>query len=145
MKSALSIIAACLVILLLPATLYAINDFRMTDYEEGHNITTEAAETTASVQLSQKLFNDDTSLVSASSNCTQDAPIPSSFVPATDILTITGLAEDTSRLLTLTYKIDALEDYMGAGIGARVWPIFLVLGVIGLVVSAVYSAMRHGE
>lgn len=145
MKSALLVIAACLIILLLPATVAAINDFRMTDYEAGYMVTTGGGETSADVELSQELFNDDTSLVSVSSNSTNDAPIPSTYVDATDTLTIIGLNQSTTRLLTLTYSINALEDYVGAGIASRVWPIFLVLGVIGLIVGAVYNATKHGE
>lgn len=145
MRPALLVIAAVIIVLLLPASIVALNEFRMTDYEEPHNITTGAGETTANVSLSQELFNDDTALVSLSSNNTSDAPIPYLYTSATRYLLITGLVEDDTRQVTVTYKIDNLTDYVGAGVAAKVWPVFLILGIIGIVAAGVYSATRRGE
>ncbi len=145
MKSVLLLIGAGIIILLLPAILTGVNDFRMTDYEEPHVATTGGAVTTADITLSQSLFGDHTYNASISSNITADAPIPSSYASATKILTVSGLQASQTRRLTITYKIDSLEDYYGAGIGARAWPIMLVLGVIGVIVGAVYNATRHGD
>ena len=144
MKSATMIIGAIIIILLLAATLTAINSFRMADYEEPHNVTT-TGNTTADIVLSQSLFNSETYNVAVSSNLTDDAPVPSSYVSATKTLTVSGLKTNDSRRLTITYKIDSLDDYYAVGIAARVWPILLGLGVIGLIVGAVYNAMKHGD
>jgi len=145
MKSALLLISALMVILLLPAGLTAINDFRMTDHTELHVVTTVAPDTTGDVTLTQDLFN--TSVVNAevSSNNTLDAPLAQSYASATNVLTVAGLQTDAIRTLTIVYKIDALSDYFGAQIGTKVWPLFLILGVIGLIVAAVYNATKRGE
>lgn len=145
MKSVLLIIGAVIVIILLPATLTSIDDFRAKDQIATYNVDTGGGVTTATVTLVEDLFNDLTANVTISSNSTDDAPIASSYSSTTNVLTVSGLIASESRQLTVTYKIDALADYFGAGTGARVWPLMLVLGVIGIVVGAVYNATKHGE
>ena len=145
MKPVTLLLGAVVIILMMAAVLTAVNDFRMTEYEESHVATTGGAETTYDVTLSQELFSDETYNAVVTSNVTADAPIPSSYASATQILTVTGLEASETRLLTITYQIDSLEDYFGASLGARVWPLMLVLGVIGVIVGAVYNATRHGE
>lgn len=145
MKSVLLIIGAVIIIILLPATLTSINNFRSADYEEPHDVTTTNPDTTADITLSQTLFNGKTYNVVVTSNITADAPIPSAYVSATKVLTVSGLETDATRRLTVAYKIDGLEDYVGASLGAQVWPLMLALGVIGIIVGAVYTATRHGD
>lgn len=144
MKPVTLLLGAVVIILMMAAVLTAVDNFRMTEYEESHIVTT-ANVTTAPVTLSQELFSDETYNAGVTSNVTADAPIPSSYVSSTQVLTVSGLAVSETRLLTITYQIDALEDYFGASLGARVWPLMLVLGVIGVIVGAVYNATRHGE
>lgn len=145
MKTAALMIGAIIVSLLLPATVTAIDDFRLTDQVDLFNSATGGGETTVDVTLSQELFGDETRNASVSSNLTTDAPIASSYVSGTQVLTVSGLIASESHRLTVTYKIDALEDYWGAGTATRVWPIMLVLGVLGIIVGAVYNATRGRE
>lgn len=145
MKAATSIIAAGIIILLLPAMILAIDQFRLVDQEDPFNETTGGAETSVTVTLSQDLFNDETSNASVSSNVTDDAPIASEYNSTTNVLTITGLEADTSHYLTVTYSIDRLGDYFGAAAGARVVPVLLILGVLCIVGGAGYQVFRRGE
>lgn len=144
MKSATQIIVACLIILMLPAVILAINMFRMTDQTDPFNVTTGGAVTTADVTLSQSLFDDATYNVVVTSNNTADAPIASTYTSATKLLHVTGLNAEDYRQLSVVYKIDALSSYYAAGVGTKIWPIFLVLGTIGLIIGAVYTAMKSG-
>ncbi len=144
MKSGLLLLLAVIIILLLPASLTAINDFRMQDYTASYLITTTNV-TTASATLTQFLYNDSVANVSFSSNNTADVPLALSYVPSSKVLSLDGLELAKTRALAITYKIDSLTDYTGASVAVRVWPIFLVLGVIGLIAGAVYNAMRGGD
>lgn len=145
MKTAALMIGAILVILLMPATLLSIDDFRMADFQNEYNVATGAGENTTSVTLSQELYGDETRNAIVTSNVTADAPIASSYTSSSRALLVTGLAASESRRLTVDYQIDALEDYWGAGLGSRVWPLFLILGVLGIVAGAVYNATRKGD
>lgn len=143
MKTAALLIAAVIVILLMPATLISIDAFRLTDQEDEYNVTTAAGVTAYNATLSQELFGDNTALASVSSNLTTDAPIASSY--DNQVLNVTGLTADASRRLTITYSRDNLGDYWGMGTVARVWPLMLGFGVLGIVVAGVYNATRRGE
>ncbi len=145
MKSVLLVISACIVILFLPAILDSVNSFRSTDYDVEYDATTSANVTSADIVLSQELFDENTAFVTVTSNLTLDAPVPSSYDEATQTLTIDGLEANESRRLSLTYKIPSLDTYTGADVGAKIWPLMLVLGVIGIIAGAVYNAVRHGE
>jgi len=145
MKSALLVISAIVIVLLLPSTMWAINEFRSKDHAEPHIVDTGVGETDADVVLSQELFGNQTSNVTIVSDNALDAPIPATYTENTRTLNVTGLNADDTRTLDITYKIDALVDYVGAGIAARVWPVFIILGIIGLVAAGIYSATRRGE
>ncbi len=144
MKPVLLLIGAVIIILLMPAMLLSINSFRMADQEDEYIIPLTSPDVSAVITLSQGLFDDATYNVSLSSNVTADAPIASGYVATTKALTVTGLETDTTRRLTVDYKIAALDSYWGADTGAKTWPMFLILGVLGIIVGAVYTATRHG-
>ena len=133
-------IGAIMIILLMGAAMTGIRDFRSSEYTELHNVTTAANVTTDSVILTQDLFNDETSNVTISSNITADAPVSSGYTSATNTLAISGLVASQLRQLTVVYRYGQLGDYWAADLGARSWPIFLVLGVIGVIAGAVYAA-----
>lgn len=144
MRAAVLIFAAIVMIGFLPFTIESINDFRARDYTEPHIIITTASDE-ADIILSQPLFSGATANVVLASNITADAPIPITYVSATKTLTITGLALNTVRNLSVVYKIDALTDYFGAGIAARIWPAVIILGIISLIAAAVYTGTRWSE
>lgn len=137
------IFSAAMVILLLSAILAGINSFRTTDQEDSYNVTT-TSDNSSIVTLSQDLFNAKTYNASVVSNLTSDAPIASTYASATKKLTITGLTTNASRLLTVTYKIDSLEDFPGVAQFCTVWPLLMGLGVFGLIVGGIYYAFRSG-
>lgn len=145
MKSALLLMAAIIIALLLPSTAESINDFRTAEYTEPHIVTTAPAVTTSDITLSQSLFSDATANVEITSNNTADAPIPLSYVKATKVLTVSGLSADDVRNLSIIYKIDDLADDLGAGLSARILLTLYVLGIFGLIGGAVYQATRRGS
>lgn len=144
MKAVGMILGASLIIMLMPAILISIVNFRATDYTEEHIIALSAPATSTEINLSQKLFGDNTFNVSITSNHTEDAPIPQSYTSLTRKLTVTGLDTDSVRRLTILYKIPALEEYWGADVAARSWPLFIIIGVIGIFVGAVVWASKRG-
>jgi len=145
LKSVLLVIGACIIILLFSPILDAVNLFRMDDYAATYDVTTAANVTTAPVTLTEALFDDATAYVTVTSNLTADTALPASYVSSTKALTVSGLEASSTRRLSLSYKIDRLANYTGAGLGAKVLPLMLVLGVIGIVVAAAINANRRGD
>lgn len=144
MKAAALLIAAIMIGFFLPGVGESINDFRSREYVEPHIVTTGAV-VEADVVLTQSLFSSATANVVITSNNTLDAPVPHAYVSATKTLTVAGLAQNADRNLSVVYRIDALEDYWGAGIASRAILAMVVLGMFGLIGAAVYAGTRRGE
>ncbi len=145
MKTSSLLIAAVIIILMLPAVLLSIDDFRLVDQKDPFNVTTAAGVTSANITLSQDLYGGNTANAAVSSNETDDAPIAASYTTATNVLNITGLVESNTRRLDVTYSIDRLGDYFGAATGSKVLPILMILGILCIVGGAGYAAWnRHG-
>lgn len=145
MRTAALLISAVLVILLMPAAIEAIDGFRLQEYTNDFNVTTGGGVTTATVTLSQPLYGDETRNAVVSSNLTTDAPIASTYIAATKVLTVIGLQASQTHRLSVEFKIDRLGDYFGAGIGAKVWPLLLILGTLGIIAGAIYTATRKED
>lgn len=143
MKSATNLIAAGIIILLMPAMLLAIDQFRLSDQVDPFTVA--SGSISANVTLSQDLYNDETRNVEISSNVTTDAPIANTYTTSTNVLNITGLNSSASHYLTVTYKIDRLGDYFGAGAGAKAIPVLLILGAMCIVGGAGYQAFHRNE
>lgn len=145
MKTATLLVAAVIIILLLPASILAIDQFRLDEQTDPFNVTTAAGVTSANITLSQELYGDETRNASVSSNLTADAPVASDYTGSTQVLYITGLQASESHQLSVEYKIDRMGDYFGAGTGAKVLPILLILGILCIVGGAGYQAFGRGE
>jgi len=64
--------------------------------------------------LSQRLYDDNVLLIaSVTSSSGTDTPVASSYVGATDVLTVTGLSWAGTRTLTTTYIYSSTDDYAG--------------------------------
>jgi hypothetical protein len=145
MKAATLLIAAGIILFFLPGILLSLDTFRLEDQVDPFVVTTAAGVTSANITLSQDLYNDETRNASITSNLTTDAAIAFSYTSATNVLLVTGLTADASHYLTVTYSIDALGDYYGAGVSARVIPVLMVLGIMCIVGGACYQAFGRNE
>lgn len=143
MKAAILLIVVGLLVLLSPAMLTALDEFRLTDQEDSYVVAAGSSSTT--VTLSQTLYGGRTANVqSISSNVTDDAPIASSYATATKVLTITGLDSSTGHYLTVTYSIDGLTDFFGGQTATRAFPMLFVMAILSITGGAVYLAWQKG-
>ncbi|MDD5338160.1 MAG: hypothetical protein PHG35_01945 [Dehalococcoidales bacterium] len=145
MKAISLIIGVCIVIGLFGSVMAGLLSFRSTEYTEPHVVTTGAGVTSASVVLTQSLFDDSTAFVTITSNNTGDAAVPSSYTSATRTLLVGGLLESTAHYLTITYSYGSLGSYWASDISSRAVPVLLIIGVIGVIGGAVYGSYRRNE
>ena len=107
------------------------------------NIETSADTTTATLTLHTTLFEDNIqSVEKVASNNDNDTPVAESYSASGQQLTIAGLTENTTRLLTVDYQIDALTDYSGLSGMAGVAPIILFAGLLVGGGLAIWSGFR---
>jgi len=107
---------------------------------ESFSVTTTTGETSATVTLSEPHFYDSPKEMSVTSDNTADNPSITSYDPSTRQVTIGGLAEATSRTLTITYLIDALKDFPGSRAFTGLIPLLYIIGLFGLAGGMLWKA-----
>lgn len=137
---AVAVIVAVILVLSLFGVMVAGIDDAQTDerVDVFGGVTTGVGETTADVVLVADPWNDDIlSIVSIVSSNSSDAPLPDSYVTATNTLTVRGLAASDTRGLTITYDYGSLDEHasqIGTFLGMT--PLFITIALIALVVTA---------
>ena len=106
----------------------------LTDLREDNYTVTTAASANASVQLFKELYDGDTSSIELLSHDADDEPVTSSYNGTTRALVVAGLAQDTTRVLDVTYDIDAINNsYFATAltVATYIWLIMIALFALG--------------
>ena len=74
---------------------------------------TGAGETTDNLTLTNEVYNDDTSDLTLDSSDGDDTPTLTAYAPGNHTIAISGLSENTTRTITVTYDIAALTIWSG--------------------------------
>lgn len=116
----------------------AIKDFATTSHVNIINSTTLPAATSDNITFSDTLYQQNTAYISVNSTLSTDTPNIASYNSTIRQLTVNGLAENNTRVLTATYSVYSLG--LGSAIEKLVgllpffWLIlvfaFMVIGVI---------------
>lgn len=135
----IGLVAVVILGLAMPAITDSVESFRTDILEQSYSVDTTVGANSANVSLSSALWNDNIAYVtSLSSNITSDAPVAASYNATSAVLLITGLADNTSRTITLSYKTAGLADYEGADTASTKLPGivmgFLILIPLGFIV-----------
>ena len=102
------IIVTAAMLWMLPIT-DSIYDFRTDLQEDTFASDTAVGVTTANVTLSKVLYDSDNQTIDILSSLSDDAPAFSSYNVTSRLLGISGLSANTTRVLTVTYDVDALS------------------------------------
>jgi|GEM_PF-2392748 len=141
----ISLVALALVINVFPIMLDGIHDMRSDATTVTNNSTTGVGETTEDVTLTTPLLEDSVSYVtSVTSDSGSDTPVAGTYSSSTDVLTITGLAASGTRVLTINYTGNVIDDYTGLENVAKVTPLMLYIAVIFGGGMLAYGIARSG-
>lgn len=102
------IIVVAAILWMLPITM-AIYDFRTDLRTDTFNTSTAVGVTTANETLLDDLYDGDIGSVDIASDDATDAPLANSYNSTSRVLGMTGLTENTTRTLEISYDIDALD------------------------------------
>jgi len=127
-----SIICVIILAISVPFFIDSCTSFQTDDYEYTESaVATAVGVTTANVTLPIALFDAKlTNVNSVSSNLTgEDSVTATLYNSSTYVLTVSGLIADSSRSITVDYKVDDLTG-SNAPVGtlASYWPLWLALG-----------------
>lgn len=102
------IIVIAAVLFMLPLT-EASYDFRTDERTDSFDVDTGVGESTDNVTLHAEVYDDDLETISILSDLSTDSPVADSYGSATREVAVSGLTENTTRELDVTYDIDALD------------------------------------
>jgi hypothetical protein len=106
-------------------------------------VATGVGETDADVVLTVDLWQDTAAyVVSIASDNGGDTPVAGTYTAATNTLNVTGLADDDTRELIVTYQIAALDDYTGLDAIVAVAPLLLFIGILGAIIGGLWSSWK---
>jgi hypothetical protein len=144
MKAIIVIVGA---IILLGALAYGImptiQDFQTENIDQNINVSTGVGVTTATMTLGSTVWNDSLAYLSISSNNSSDVPIATSYNVTSKSLTVSGLSDNTTRILTISYKTNGLDEYRGVEQATTALPTVLIVGIIAVVLGAVVIAFMR--
>jgi hypothetical protein len=130
----------CLIVLFGGAHLLimdGITGLRTEAVTQAEVVTTDPAVTTADVTLDHELWRDDITFVTSITSSLSESPAATAYDSDTLALTISALAEDSTRTLTIRYTIER-EDTIMQALGP-----FLVVGIFGLIFAAIGYGIWH--
>lgn len=139
-KVIMAILGIVMLFLMMPIVMTSLHGFQTDEYTQIEvGVVTGGGDTDTEVTLDYELWQDEIQYVnSVSSNETGDSGASAdSYVSATQVLTIDGLAVSTTRTLTIDFDTEALEGYTGLSELTSFAPMLIVMvGIIGLLFGA---------
>jgi len=140
----MSIVGAVIVVviglIMAPLVFDQVHDVQTDKKSESFSVTTTTGETSTTVTLSEDHYYTTTQEMSVTSDNAADSPSITSYDPDTRQVTVGGLAEATSRTLTITYLIDALKDFPGSKAISGLIPLLYIVGILGLAGGMLWKA-----
>lgn len=138
------LIIFCSVILWLLPVSQGIYDFETDLKLDNLYATTAVGTTNSTIQLTSDIYDDDTGTLSISSNDSDDVPAIYSYNATTRALVVTGLADNTTRTISATYDVDAIEGPEAIGDFFEIFP-FLWIVIISVFPVAGLTAIWMGR
>ena len=87
----------------------AVYDYRTDVREDPFTVVTAPAVVTGNVTLIKPIYDNDTTTTFFSSNNTNDLPLYAAYNTVTRELQVSGLEADATRLLAVSYDVDAMS------------------------------------
>lgn len=146
MRAALAVIGVIIILVLFGTMLTGIRTAQTDERDDPFNaVLTAPGVTTAPVVLVTDIY--DSSILNVTSIISDnnlDAPLPDGYVPATNTLTVRGLAANDTRNLIVTYQFGALTgDAASTGSFLGMIPIFVAIAAVVILVGAGIFVFAH--
>jgi len=122
---------------MLPIT-QAVYDFRTDVREDTFTVTTAVGISSANTTLLKAIYSDDTATIGYESSIAE-VPVLSSYNATSRQLTTSGLTDNTSRSLVVSYDVTALNDATGFDTLLDRVPLIWLLMVIAFPIAALAS------
>lgn len=140
MSVAVGIIMIAISFVVFPIIMDATDSILAPQKTQVITVPTASGTTTATVTLSDGVYENKTSNVELSSSNTNDVPVVSSASGQT--VGISGLEASSTRLLTVNYASTGLNNYTGLGAIVRVAPLIVFVSILGVAIGGAYWSFK---
>lgn len=123
---------------LLPIT-DSVYDFRTDQRTDDFTVATAVGVTTGNVTLIKAIYSNDTQTLSLLSSLNTDSPTFVSYNTTTRNVAISGLTANTSRTISASYDVDALNGSAAIDTLANYIPFIWMLCIIVLPMAAIFA------
>lgn len=140
MSVAVGIIMIAISFVVFPIIMDATDSILAPQKTQVITVPTASGTTTATVTLSDGVYENKTSNVELSSSNSNDVPVVSSASGQT--VGISGLEASSTRLLTVNYASTGLNNYTGLGAIVRVAPLIVFVSILGVAIGGAYWSFK---
>ena len=122
----------------------AVYDFRTELREDELSSTTGVGATSVNETLGKPIYDDDTGTIDILSDDSTDVPAFEAYDSTSHSVNITGLTASTTRVLLVSYDVDALEGFDAIVLIVDRFPFIWLLLIIAFPIAA-FAAMFMGR
>jgi len=121
----------------------AIYDYRTMQRIETETVPTAVGVTTGNIILGVPVYDDDTDVITIISDLGTDVPVFSAYNTTTRMVVFSGLTANGTRIITITYLIDALSLYTAVNTFLDFLPYIWLLTVFAFVPGALFAIFTN--
>ena len=121
----------------------AVYDYRTMQRTDTFSTDTAVGVTAANETLLDDLYDADMGSVDIDSDDATDVPLPNSYNATNQVLNITGLTANATRILNITYDVNALGAYAAIDTFLGFLPYIWLLVVIAFIPAALFAIFTN--
>ena len=137
---AIGIIMIAISFVVFPIILDASQSILAPEKTQVITVPTAGGVTTATLTLSDGVYDNDKSNVTLSSSNSNDTPVVSSASGKNVV--VTGLEASSTRIMNVTYGSTALDNYTGLAAIVKVAPLIVFVSILGVAIGGAYFSFK---
>ncbi len=137
---AVGIIMIAIAFVVFPIIMDASDSILAPEKTQVITVPTAGGVTTATLTLTDGVYENDKANVTLSSSNANDVPVVSSASGKSVV--VTGLEASSTRLMNVAYASDALDNYTGLAAIVKVAPLIVFVSILGVAIGGAYFSFK---
>lgn len=137
---AVGIIMIAIAFVVFPIIMDASDSILAPEKTQVITVPTASGVTTATLTLTDGVYENDKANVTLSSSNSNDVPVVSSASGKSVV--VTGLEASSTRIMNVAYASDALDNYTGLAAIVKVAPLIVFVSILGVAIGGAYFSFK---
>lgn len=137
---AVGIIMIAIAFVVFPIIMDASDSILAPEKTQVVTVPTAGGVTTATLTLTDGVYENDKANVTLSSSNANDVPVVSSASGKSVV--VTGLEASSTRIMNVAYASDALDNYTGLAAIVKVAPLIVFVSILGVAIGGAYFSFK---